>query len=174
MSWKRILVWTMCAVVFLLLFVPTTDIATPDWTVFVTDTAGRPLEGAEVTVFSQQYTLETQDTEETKTTGKTGVVHFNERRVCAIGLVRLIGAIRNLDQGVHASFGVHTNIAAHKPGYGDPSKLELFAQNERESRANESSTQNSHLMLLQCSPGYSGLGCDFPDDPSRPVLPLQR
>src|ERR1700722_17187038 len=161
---KRIF-FVAAALLLLWLFIPTTDIVSPDWSVRITDTEGHPIEGASVSVFSQQYILESQDTEETKTTDSNGSVHFGERKIHAVGLVRLLGAIRNLDQGVHASFGVHTWIHASKPGYGDPGNLELYSENERESRANDSAQQSSHIRLLRCPPGYSGMGCSFPDDP---------
>jgi hypothetical protein len=86
----------------------------------------------------------------------------------------MFGVLRNLDQGVHASFGVHTHVHAYKKGYGDPSELKLFAQNEREETANGSKDQTSHIVLMKCQPGYGGIGCDFPDDPSQPVLPLRQ
>jgi len=155
------------------LFIPTTDFVTPDWTVLVTDTAGLPLEGARVTVFSEQYTLESTDREETKLSDKDGLVHFDQRRLSATSFRRGLGVIRNvLSQGAHASFGVHTNVAASKPGYGEPSKLDLFSQNERQARATGGPKQVSHLVLVKCPTGYSGFGCSFPVDPEKPILPL--
>ncbi len=155
------------------LLFPAADIVSPEWDVVVTDTGGHSIEGASVTVFSQQYTLERVDHEETSITGPDGRVHFRERRIRAMNLFRLFGALRNLDQGAHASFGVHTYLAAFAKGYGDPSSLDLFGQNERESRANGNERQSSHLILMRCTPGYSGIGCALPDDPNRPVLPLE-
>jgi hypothetical protein len=156
------------------LLFPTTDVVSPDWSVLVTDTSGSPLQGSSVTVMSQQYTLESRDVEETKSTGDDGRAHFDERRIRAIGLVRVLGVLRNLGQGVHASFGIHTHFVANKAGYGYPTKLELFSQNERESTAHGSAQQHSHVILMKCPPGYAGFGCDFPDDPDQPILPLQR
>jgi hypothetical protein len=170
---KRPLFWTGASLLTLWLLVPTTDVVSPRWTVYVTDAGWHPLEGAEVMVFSRQYTLETQDAETQKVTGKDGLVNFDERRIHAISLMRLFGVVRNLGQGAHASFGVHTNIHASKSGYGEPSELKLFGQNERESRANGAAQQSSHIVLLQCAPGYSGFGCSFPDDPAKPVPQLK-
>jgi hypothetical protein len=170
---KRIILPVVASLLLLWLLVPTTDIVSPEWIVLVTDTAGHPVEGASVTVFSQQYTVESHDTEETKVTGEDGRVHFPERKLHAMGLIRLLGAVRNLDQGAHASFGVHTHLAASKRSYGDPGTLDLFAQNERESEAHGLAQQSSHVVLVQCPPDYSGLGCDFPNDPEKPVLPLK-
>ena len=167
---KRIVILIGASLLILWLLIPTTDIVSPDWNVLVTDTTGRPLKGATVTVFSQQYTVESQDVESTKITGEDGRVHFDERRIHPIGLLKLFGVIRNLDQGAHASFGVHTHLAASMNGYGDPNALDLFAQNERESRANGSSRQSSHVVLVKCPPGYSGFGCTFPDVPETPAL----
>lgn len=170
---KRLILWIALVALLSWMFIPTTEIVSPEWTVLVTDTAGHPVEGASVTVFSQQYTVETQDTEETKVTGEEGRVHFSGRKIHAMGITRLLGVIRNLDQGVHASFGVHTHVHASKAGYGDPSALSLFGQNERESRARGRDQQLSHIVLQRCAVGYSGFGCDFPEDPEKPVLPLQ-
>jgi hypothetical protein len=170
---KRIILLTGPLLLLLWLLVPTTDVVSPEWTVLVTDTAGHPIRGASVTVFSQQYTIESQDAESTRVTDDDGSVHFEERRIRAMGLMRVFGAVRNLNQGAHASFGVHTHLAVAKKGYGDPSDRELFAQNERESRANRSARQSSRIVLLQCPPDYSGFGCAFPTDPEKPVLPLK-
>lgn len=170
---KRFFFLTVASILLLWLLIPTTDIVTPEWEVIVTDTAGHPIKAASVTVFSQQYTLESQDVESSKMTGDNGRVHFDQRRIRADGLVRLIGVIRNLDQGAHASFGLHTHLAVFKEGYGDPTTLDLFAKNEQASRANGSPKQSSLMVLMQCPSGYSGFGCDFPVDPSKPVLPLQ-
>jgi hypothetical protein len=170
---KHILLITAASLLLLWLLVPTTDIVSPEWTVLITDTAGHPIESATVTVISQQYTTESQADEKTKLTDNDGRVHFDERRIHSMGLMRLLGAIRNLDHGVHASFGVHTYLMAYKEGFGDPSELGLFAQNERESHAHGAAQQSSHVVLLQCPPGYSGMGCDFPTDPEKPVLPLK-
>jgi hypothetical protein len=73
-------------VVLAWLFIPRTDVVAPDWTVLVTDTSGDSIAGAEVTVFSQQYTTETQDTEQTAITGNDGYVHFTGRKIHANGL----------------------------------------------------------------------------------------
>jgi hypothetical protein len=154
------------------LLVPTTEIVSPDWTVTVTDTAGHPIQGATVSVTSQQYTVESDATEETKVTDNNGQVSFAKREIHAIGFMRLWGVVRNLDQGVHASFGVHTWLFANKKGFGEPSRLALFRQNELNSLASGSARQTSHLVLMKCPDGYSGQGCSFPDDSTKPVLPL--
>ena len=170
---KRFVFLAAASLILLLLLIPTEDIVCPEWDVLITDTDGRPVEGANVTVFSQQYTVESHDVEITKLTGSNGHVHFSARRLHSIGLLRLVGVIRNLGQGVHASFGVHTHLAASKAGYGDPSALDLFAQNERESRASGSTEQSSRIVLIKCLAGYGGFGCSFPEDPEKPILPLR-
>ena len=173
-SVKRLLFLVGSALVVAWLLFPAADIVSPNWDVVVTDVEGHPIEGASVTVFSQQYTLEPIDHEQTNITGTDGRVHFDQRRIRAMNLFRLFGVIRNLDQGVvHASFGVHTHLHASAKGYGDPGSLDLFGKNERESRANGNERQSSHIILTRCSPGYSGIGCAFPDDPNRPLLPLE-
>jgi hypothetical protein len=169
---RRVVLLVVASLLLLWLLVPKTEIVSPDWTVLITDKEGHPLQGASVTVFSQQYTVEAHDHEETRITGDDGVVSFKQRKIHSTGFMRLLGVVRNLDQGVHASFGVHTHLSASKQGYGDPTELALFGENERNSRANGSAQQTSHVVLLKCSSGYSGFGCDFPDDSAKPVLPL--
>jgi hypothetical protein len=170
---KRILIIAGSALVLVWLLFPATDIVSPDWDVLVTDTEGHPIEGASVTVFSQQYSIERGGHEETKSTSANGRVHFDARRIRAMNLIRIFGAIRNLDQGAHASFGVHTNLHASAKGYGDPSSLDLFGHNERESRANGTPRQSSSIVLMKCSLGYSGFGCAFPDDANKSSLLTQ-
>jgi hypothetical protein len=83
------------------LFFPAADIVSPDWDLLVTDTEGHSIGGASVTVFSQQYSIERDGHEETKITSADGRVHFDERRIRAVNLVRLVGTLRNLNQGAH-------------------------------------------------------------------------
>jgi hypothetical protein len=170
---KRIALWTCAVLLLVCLLLPTTDIVSPDWSVLVTDTAGHPIKDASVTVDSQQFTVESESVMDTKQTGDDGRVHFDERQISAMGITRLIGVIRNLDQGAHASFGVHTFLLTNKKGYGQPSEMALLTQNDIASRANGSERQSSHVVLIQCQPGYSGLGCTHPDDPGKPILPLK-
>jgi hypothetical protein len=165
---KRILIFAGAALLLVWLLFPATDVVSPDWVVLVTDTDGHPITGASVTVFSQQYTIERVDHEETQVTGADGRVHFAERRIRAMNLIRVFGAFRNLDQGAHASFGVHTHLHASAKGYGDPSSLNLFAQNDRESHSNGEARRSSSIVLMKCPDGYSGFGCEFADDPNNP------
>jgi len=171
---KRYFILLPAVVLGLWLIVPTRDIVSPDWSVLVTDDSGQPIAGASVSVSEQQYTLESTDHEDDKVTGADGRVHFDGRRLWANGFRRVFGTVKNvLDTGVHASFGVHTHLHAWKAGYGDPSILEAFARNEREATAHGATTQISHIVLQKCPEHYGGFECDFPDDPSLPVLPLK-
>lgn len=169
----RYVSWVFAALLLLWLVFPKRDVVSPDWDVIVTDLQNQPIAGAQVTDFSQQYTLESQDTEENATTGIDGRVHFHMRTVRATGFRRLLGGLSQLQYGPHGSYGVHTHIHASKAGYGDPMKLEDFAKNERQSTANGEEHQSSHLQLLKCPQGYGGMGCGFPDDPSKPILPFK-
>lgn len=170
-GWFALIVFALLFLTWLL--VPTTDVVSPDWQVLVTDTSGHPIQGASVTVFERQYTLESADVEETAFTNDAGRVSFVERQIRANALARITGALRNIfSQGAHASLGVHTHLHASKEGYGDPGRLALFHQNELNSRANGSARQTSHIVLMRCPAGYSGIGCSFPDDPDKPVRSL--
>jgi hypothetical protein len=78
---KRLLNFAGSALVLVWLLYPATDFVSPDWVAVVSDTEGDPIEGASITVSSQQYTLEWVDHEEAKITGTDGRVHFDERRI---------------------------------------------------------------------------------------------
>ena len=164
---------TMAVLLLIWLVFPKRDIVSPDWDVLVTDMHDQPIAGVQVTDFSQQYTLESQDTEESAITGADGRVHFHLRTIRATGFRRVLGGLGQLQYGPHGSYGVRTYIHANKDGYGDPMKLEDFAQNERESTAGGAEHQSAHLRLLKCPDGYGGIGCTFPADPSKPILPFK-
>jgi hypothetical protein len=170
-GWLWLIIPALASLLWLL--VPSTDVVSPDWEVLVTDTSGHPIQSASVTVSEQQYTLESADVQKTAFTDRDGRVSFARREIRANGLARLTGGLRNIfSQGAHASFGAYTFLHASKEGYGDPGRLSLFHLNEPNSRANGSARQTSHIVLMQCPAGYSGQGCSFPDDPDKPIRPL--
>jgi hypothetical protein len=170
---RRRIFWILSVLCLLWLLIPTADNVAPDWTILVTDTEGHPISGASVTVFSRLYTHQSSVSVpgETQITSADGRVHFEERRIQTPGIQRLLLAIRSLTQEARPNFGTHTSVGAFKTGYGDPSELAVSAKNERESTANQSRRQESHLVLQKCKPGYGGKGCCFPDDPDKPILP---
>lgn len=142
---KRIILWTGASLTLLWLLIPIPEVVSPDWTVFVTDAAGQPIPDATVTVFSQDYTVQTQGVETAKVTGKDGLVHFDKIRTYGMGLMKLFGAIRNLDQGAHASFGVHTFLHATKTGYGVPTAWPYLGKTNM--RVGQTAQSNSPPIL---------------------------
>jgi len=79
--------------------------------VLVVTRAGNPIQGVLVRQSWKNYSLESSGHEEDKLTGEDGRVSFPPRTLRANFLLRAIRPIANLlGQGVHASFGVHTDI----------------------------------------------------------------
>jgi hypothetical protein len=110
--WSFLLAGLLCVVVALLY--PVESTICPAWTIQVVDEAGRPLTGAFVRQHWQDYSVESRSREEDARTDANGYVSFSERTVSARPLRRALGVISNvLSQGVHASHGPHTFIAAY-------------------------------------------------------------
>ena len=84
---KGITILTIAIVAWLI--VPTREVVSPTWKVLVTDTSNRPISGASVTAYEQQYTLESKDVEQTEITGADGTVNFTPRFIWANGMRRL-------------------------------------------------------------------------------------
>src|SRR5260370_21572678 len=71
----------------------------------------RPIQGCSVRQSWQDYSLESRGHEQDLTTDPNGRVTFPRRTIRASLARRLLHPVWNvLSQGVHASFGVHTNI----------------------------------------------------------------
>lgn len=86
----------------------------PPWTIQVIDNNGQPLGGAFVRQVWQHYSVESRSQEQDARTDANGYVSFPERTVRASILSNLLGAIVNtFTQGVHASYGPHTNVIAY-------------------------------------------------------------
>jgi hypothetical protein len=105
---KRFWAFLVLGVVFLYPFESTVvtsksvAVLTEDW---------RPVEGAAVRQIWQYYSLESDGHEQDLRTDGGGRVTFPRRTISASVLRRIVHPIWNiLRQGVHASFGVHTDI----------------------------------------------------------------
>jgi hypothetical protein len=87
-------------------FYPAESVTVPTWTVQFVDRKDRPLANLPVRQFWRNYSAETSDNAETRSTDADGGVTFPERRIRKAHLLRLLIPVQNvLSTGVHASFG---------------------------------------------------------------------
>ncbi len=123
-----LLLGAICSSIFLLY--PSTSVLCPAWKIQLVDEAGNPVPNAFVRQHWQDYSVESDSHEQDTYSDENGYVSFPERTIKASRLLRFAGATLNLlSQGVHASFGASSHIAA----YGDKVKgrrLEGFAYYE--------------------------------------------
>jgi hypothetical protein len=83
----------------------------PEQHVLVVTEDWRPVKGALVRQSWQNYSLESQGNEEDFRTDDNGRVTLPKRTMRASILIRLLHPIWNVfTQGVHSSFGVHTDV----------------------------------------------------------------
>jgi hypothetical protein len=167
---KRNFVLAIASLLVVWLFVPLTEVISPEWTVLVSDTAGRPIGGASVTVYPQHHPFESRDTEETQVTGDDGRTVFPQRKLRATGLARLYKSLVGLVEEPLANLGGHTFLVVSKPGFTQPSTPVLIALNERESLAHRRTRQYSHVVLSGCPPDSHQIGCDRPTVPDKDAL----
>lgn len=93
----------------------------PEQRVLVVTKEMRPIRNAMVRQSWQDYSLERYGHEEDRPTDENGRITFPTRTIRASLLWRVIGPLASIaGQGVHASFGVHTNMSA-SPNYGTAS-----------------------------------------------------
>jgi hypothetical protein len=105
---KKFWVSLLLAVVLLYPFQST---VVPPKSVLVVTEDWKPIEGARVRQTWQHYSLESVGHEQDLRTNEYGRVMFPPRTIRASVLRRLVHPVWNvLRQGVHASFGVHTDI----------------------------------------------------------------
>lgn len=81
----------------------------PSQNILVVSEDWRPIQGAAVRQSWQQYSLESRGHEQDLRTDQNGRVTFPRRTIRASVLMRIVHPISNiLTQGIHASFGTHT------------------------------------------------------------------
>jgi hypothetical protein len=92
-------------------FYPFESTVVPTKSVLVTAESGKPIEGAKVRQSWKNYSLETDGHEEDLFTDKNGRVSFPRRTLRASIWRRLYRPVANIfGQGVHASFGVQSEV----------------------------------------------------------------
>lgn len=83
----------------------------PPQNVLVVTEEWRPIQGCSVRQSWQNYSIESEGHEQDLRTDLNGRVTFPRRTIRASVVRRLLHPVWNVfSQGVHASFGVHTNI----------------------------------------------------------------
>lgn len=121
--------WIVIIVGVALLY-PFKSTIVPSQNVLVITEDGRPVQNASVRQIWQHYSLESRSHEEDLRTGSNGRVTFPQRTVRASLLRRMVYPIWILlKDGIHASFGVRTDMfplpdAAEKPVATEPVKAQ--------------------------------------------------
>ena len=93
------------AAVFVLLLVPLPYLASPEWTITVTDEMGHPMSGMLVRLNYQNYSVENNSHEQDLYTDANGQVVFPTRKKAASTLSRCYYTAMSAMAFVHASFG---------------------------------------------------------------------
>ena len=104
------------AVLFSLLAYPFNVTVVPEWNVKVVDENGKPLTGAYVLEFADQWTLD-MHFEQAICSDKNGAAHFPRRTVRASVLTRAFKLISKF--GPHSRLGPDVKMGAECLGYGD-------------------------------------------------------
>jgi len=108
---KRKAIWAFLLVVGVVLLYPFESTVVPSKNVLVVTKDWRPIQGAAVRQIWQNYSLESVGDQQDLRTDENGRVTFPRRTIRASVLKRIMHPIWNiLRQGVHASFGVQTDM----------------------------------------------------------------
>jgi hypothetical protein len=103
--------WAFILVLAVVLLYPFKSTVVPEQNVLVVTEDWRPIQGIEVRQIWQNYSLEADGHEEGVRTDESGRVTLPHRTIRASVLRRIVHPAWNiLRQGVHASFGVHTDL----------------------------------------------------------------
>jgi len=111
MSATRKLVIVVLVSLSILLLYPFKTTLVPEQRVLVVTKDMHPISNVLVRQIWQDYSLETRGHEEDLPTDVNGRVTFPTRTIRTPLLMRIFGPLRSvLGQGIHASFGVHTDM----------------------------------------------------------------
>ena len=103
--------WAFLLIAGVALLYPFDSIVSPAREVLVVTEDQHPVQGVVVRQIWQNYSIESQGHEEDLRTDESGRVSFPKRTVKASLARRILHPIWNVvTQGVHASFGVHTDM----------------------------------------------------------------
>jgi hypothetical protein len=107
---RRKILWVVIALGIVFLY-PFESTVLPSQNVLVVTEAWRPIQDVKVRQIWQHYSFESEGHEEDLTTDANGRITFPRRTIRASILRRILHPLWNvLTQGVHASFGVHTDM----------------------------------------------------------------
>jgi hypothetical protein len=121
MSSTRKLVALIVVILAVLLLYPFKKTLVPELRVLVVTQEMHPIRNAMVRQSWQDYSLERYGHQEDRLTDENGRIMFPTRTIRASLLWRVIGPLASIaGQGVHASFGVHTDTSA-LPNHGTAS-----------------------------------------------------
>ena len=108
---KKKAFWAFFFIVGVALLYPFDSVVTPAKEVLVVNEDQHPIQGVMVRQIWQNYSIESTGHEEDLRTDENGRVSFPKRTVKASLATRILHPIWNVvRQGVHASFGVHTDM----------------------------------------------------------------
>lgn len=113
---KRSKILAGTAVLLFLLIYPFEVTVAPEWNVKVVDENDKPLTGAYVLEFADQWTLDIHF-ERAICSDKNGEAHFPRQKVRASVLTRVLRFISRF--GPHSSLGPDVKMGAERLGYGD-------------------------------------------------------
>lgn len=110
-AFKRKRIWVFLVVLGVVVFYPFKSTVVPEQNVLVVTEDWRPIQGVRVRQIWKNYSVEADGHEEDRPTDENGRVLFPRRTVRANLLWRAVRPIVNiLTEGVHASFGVQTQM----------------------------------------------------------------
>jgi len=104
------------SVLLLILEIPIPYLASPEWTVVVTDETGRPLPRIPVLLSYENYSVETRNHEIELFTGSDGRVIFPAHKRKALILSRIYYTARSAMELAHASFGPNASVLVSADG----------------------------------------------------------
>jgi hypothetical protein len=117
MKMHRRLITVVVVVALCILLVPFRHLLRPDWDVRVVDEHGTPIEGMNVRLVYQDYSLESLSHEETQVTDVDGHVRFGAQTTISTVGAHIVGTLRSFGQtGFHASFGRHAFLVVFGKG----------------------------------------------------------
>lgn len=144
------------AVLLFLLVYPFEVTVAPEWNIKVVDENGKPLTGAYILEFANQWTLDTHY-EQAICSDKNGEAHFPRQIVRASVLTRASKFILNF--GPHSSFGPDLEMGAERLGYGDMANNVTTAE-----WSGGRSRVHSQFSLHKCPTGFTAYRCNFDYD----------
>jgi hypothetical protein len=151
--------------VMVLLLIPRRTVTLQESHIRVADSENHPLSDANVTQFWRYFGLESSDHRETRKTDSSGSVMFPERWVRLNTLSRALQLIKNLDQGVHSSWGPYVDFVVDHTGFKNESLSTVIAGSQQTFRALQNGETVTITLKAEISPPVSPVPA-IPEDPT--------